>query len=117
MLPSRASSVARCGSVVRRPSVSPGRRPGKASERDHATRTPSPCDATWIVNGSESTPNSRVFTRTGTVTLPAPASRAWPTTRELVAVAVASACVFSAANCAGVSERCVAGSRSEYIVA
>ena len=37
-LPSRASSVARRGSPVCRLSSSPSRRPGKASERDHATR-------------------------------------------------------------------------------
>ena len=41
-LPSRASSVARRGSVVRRLSSSPGRSPGKASERDQAMRAPSP---------------------------------------------------------------------------
>ena len=36
-LPSLASSVARAGSVMRRLSSSPGRRPGNATERDHAT--------------------------------------------------------------------------------
>ena len=87
-VPSRASSVARRGSVVWRVSRSPGRRPGNASERDQAIRVPEPLPCIGSVKSLESVPNRRVCTRTGTSTPPA-TPRGLPVTRMPVAGAVA----------------------------
>ena len=93
-LPSRASTVARRGSVVLRNNSSPGCRPGNVNERDHATRG-SPCalSLTFIEKSSDSTPNKRVYTRTGTVLVPSGPLAPLPATVIRVAVAVVSACL------------------------
>ena len=65
-LPSRASSVARRGRLVSRLSASPGRRPGNASDRDHAIRVPRVGSSTvGNVKSSDSRPNNRVSSFTG----------------------------------------------------
>ncbi len=64
--PSRASSAARGGSVMRLLSDSPARRPGKTSECDQITRAPPGSSCTIMSKLSASVPHSRVSTRIGT---------------------------------------------------
>jgi hypothetical protein len=116
VLPSPASSGARWGSDVSRLSSSPGRRPGNSSECDHTTRAPTPATSSSVTsNCSESVPNRRVCTRTGTATAPSGASCASPVTRMLLAVAVVSACWYTCANSPAVIVCCEAAVRSEYM--
>ena len=81
--PLRASSAALGGSSVRLLNTSPARRPGKASERDHATRSPpsSGSATTGSLKLSARVPHSRVRTRTGTTSTPPAAARGAPITR------------------------------------
>ncbi len=130
--PSRASSAARGGSVVRRLSSSPSRSPGKVSEGDHRTRA-SPSRGPGTIGRrkrSESVPNRRVCTLVATTSTPSAARsgapgarspaaslRGAPTTRSRSAVAVISASRYACANSLGVTARCEAGASSAYMLA
>ena len=88
-LPSRASSVARRGSVVRGVSVSPERSPGNASERDHSTRRVA-FDSRRLAAraAARASRTAACATRTGTVTQRPVGARAACRGPPAVAVAV-----------------------------
>ncbi len=75
-------------------SASPGRRPGNASDRDHAIRVPRVGSSTvGNVKSSDSRPNNRVSSFTGSFTAPCMAVLGEPISFALVTVAVVNACL------------------------
>ena len=86
-LPSRDSSVARRAGRLRRVSASPGLSPGNASSGPQVTCS----SATGRLSLPRTRPNTRVWTSTGTTTLPPlPPSGSPVSKRSAVAVAAAS---------------------------